>query len=430
LNAAAVVWNYQRPPAAGAGRWSAFCGNIESVRALDEQRLEIRLKKSNAAMLADLATPAAGLISPRSPAEGLSRQPVGTGPFRFREWLPGDRIVLDINVGYWGRKSKLGHIVFKTAPESRARLNLLQTGQAQAADGLDPDDLAAARADQNLRVIETPGLNLACLAFNCRKPPMNRVELRQAVAMTVQKTPLIEPVFHGEATVAAGPLPPALCDPKTKVEDWPRDVERARNLIAQLETVTKPITISTNDAFGLKITFTTNIVEHVELPVLKLRVATVPQPYLPDPVRAAGLIKADLETIGLKIQIVASDWNVHLAALRNGDYDLVLHGKISANGDPDDFLGILDPATPPSDPPVNLCLLEDEELAAALKAGRDQTQPAKRAEAYARALVLVRDHLPFVPLAFANDIVVLRTGVLDFRPQPTPGLRLEQVRVK
>ena len=442
LNVSAVVWNFQRPvdtntpgrfASAGFARWAAFCRNIEYVRALDEQRLEIRLKEPSAALLSDLATPFASLISPRSPAdygEGLPRHPVGTGPFKFQEWLPNDRIVLEANAEYWGRKPKPGHVVFKTVPDSRARLNQLQTGQAHATDSLDPNDLAAARADHNLRVIETPGLHLACLAFNCRKPPMNRLEFRQAVAMAIQKAPIIEAVYHGEAVAATCPLPPALRSPATKVEDWPHDVERARALIAQLQIVVKPITISTNDAFGLPITIATNVIERVELPALKLHVATAPQPYLPDPMRAAGLIKADLEAIGLKIQIVASDWNAHLAAIRSGEYDFALHGKSSGNGDPDDFLNILDPAAAHSDPTADISFLEDDDLAAALKDARGQPNPAKRADAYACVLALTRERLPVVPLAFANDIVVLRSKVSGFVPQPTLGARLEQVSVK
>ena len=440
LNASAVVWNYQRLTStnapgrsAGASRWTAFCNNIESVRALDEQRVEIRLKKPSAAMLADLAAPSAGLVSPLSPAvygEDLPRHPVGTGPFRFHQWLPNDRIALDVNAEYWGRKPKLGHAVFKTVPDGRARLNLLQTGQAHVADGFSPDELSAARTDRNLKVIETPGLNLAWLAFNCRKPPMNRLELRQAVAMTLQKAPLIEAVYHGEAVAATCLLPPALCGPATKIEEWPHDVARARSLIAQLEVVVKPVTISTNDAFGLKFTYTTNVLEHVELPVLTLHVANAPRPWLPDPMRAAALIKADLEAIGLKIQIVAGDWNAHLAAIRSGECDLALHGKVGSNGDPNEFLNILDPATEQSNPTALLVSPEDSELAAALNNAREQAQPAKRAQARALALALVRERLPIIPLASAKDTIVVRANVRNFLQQPLPLLRLEQVKVK
>jgi len=442
LNAAAVAWNFNRqtdPHApgrfadTGSAEGSAFFNNLEAVRVLDSQRLELRLKKPNAEFLSNLATTAASVISPRALAdygEGLQRHPIGTGPFKLREWLPNERIVLEANPDYWGEKSKSDRVVFKVVPNSSARFIQLQTGQVHAMDGLDPSDLTSVRAEPGLKLLEAPGINIAYLAFNCRKPPMSRLEFRQAVAMAVQKPALIETVYRGAAVAATCVLPPALRPADAKPEDWPRDVERARNLIAQLRFVVKPVTVSTNDAFGLPITYTTNVIERVELPLLRLHVMTKPRPCLPNPARAAELIKADLEAIGLNIQIVAQDPAAYLVSVRNGDHDLALSGCVGLNGDPGSFLGIIDPQATRAGDAANISFLDDYQLAAALNEAREQSDPEKRAQTYARALALARERLPVVPLAYANDIVVLRRNVDGFVLQPALDVRLAPVKLK
>ena len=439
LDAAAIAWNFGRQvdtnapgtaPSATLARRSVLFSNIEAVRVLDAQRLELRLKKPNPALLANLATASASLISPRAPAnhgKTLSRHPVGTGPFKLREWQPNESIVLEANPDYWGPKPRSERVVFKVITNSSARLTQLRTGQIHAMDGLNPNDLASVRADRHLTLLESPGINMASLAFNCLKPPMDRLEFRQAVAAAVQRSPIIESVYRGAAVAATSVLPPALRPADTKIEEWPLDIERARGLIAQLQIVVKPITISTNDTFGLPITITTNITERVELPLLKLHVMTQPCPCLPNPAQAAESIKSDLEAIGLKVQIVAQDPAAYLASVSKGEHDLALHVRTGLNADPDYFLRIIDPATSHVGDPTNISFLEDYQLAAALSEAREQLDAEKRAAAYLRAMAIVREHLPIIPLVYANDLIVLRREVRDFVLQPSLEMRLAPV---
>ncbi|MBI5396187.1 MAG: ABC transporter substrate-binding protein [Verrucomicrobia bacterium] len=461
LTAETAAWSFRRqldPKAPGhfAGAsfayWSALYSDIEEVRALDPGRLQFRLKKPNAALLANLAIFPAYLISPKSLAdygEGLQRHPVGTGPFKFKEWLPNDRIVLEANPEYWGKKPKLGRVVFKVVPDSASRLVQIQSAQSgvHAMDGLDPNSLPIVSSDPHLRVEQAPGLNLAYLAFNCRKGPMTNVMFRRAVAMAIQKPALIEAVYRGAAVEARSVLPPMIADniaaaaaqaarrpsdapPAAQAEELPFDVEQARSLIAQMRIVIRPVKVTTTDVFGLPITIETNIVEHVELPPLKLHVMTNPRPYLPNPVRAAELIKADLEAIGLKIEIAANEWGTHLAAVRNAQHDLALHGWIGDNGDPDNFLSIIDPQAAQPGAAINISFNEDADLAEALRAARSELDAGKRARTYARVLALARERLPLVPLAHAMDIVVLRQNVRGFVLQPTLDVRLGPVSLK
>ncbi|MCX7825868.1 MAG: ABC transporter substrate-binding protein [Verrucomicrobiae bacterium] len=442
LTAETAAWSFRRqmdpnapgrPSGASFAYWPALYSDIESVRPLDERRLEFRLKNSNAAFLANMAIFPAYLVSPQSfimHGDGMQRHPVGTGPFRFRTWQPNERIVLEANPDYWGPKPKLARIVFKVVPSNASRLIQIQTGEVHAMDGLDPNDLGVLPGEKKLKLCNARGLNLAYLAFNCRKAPMNKLAFRQAVAMAIQKPALIQSVYRGAGEIATCPLPPVIRGTAVRLDDWPFDAARAKELINQLQTVVRPVTITTNDAFGATIQIETNVTERVELPRLTLHVMTNPRPYLPNPTRAAELIKNDLEAVGLKIAIVAKEWGSHLAAVRNAEHDLALHGWIGDNGDPDNFLSILDPRSARVGSAINVSFLEDEELGRLLKTGREEMDPAKRAKVYDDVLRVAHELLPLVPLAHADDMVVLRDNVEGFVLQPTLDVRLGPVSLK
>ncbi len=465
LTAEAAAWSFRRQMDAKAPGhfanarfpfWQALYGDIEEVRALDVQRLQFKLKRPNAALLASLAIFPASIVSPKSLAdygEGMQRHPVGTGPFKFKEWLPNEKIVLDANLEYWGKKPKLGRAVFKVAPDNATRLALVQSAQggAHAMDSPDPNSLPIITADANLRLAQAPGLNVAYLAFNCRKEPMTNVLLRRMASAALKKPVFAEVVYRGAGVEAHSVLPPPVVEdiisdgiraagltgakpPNTNLVDQtgepPFDVEQARNLIAQMQMVTKTVKVATNDLFGLPITIETNVTERVEWPPLKLHVMAHPQPYLPDPVRAAEMVKADLETTGLKIEIVTNEFSAHLDSLRAGQYDLALHGCASNNGDPVSFLSMLDPQALAAGGAILASSHGDEELSAAIAAARTEMDARKRLGIYRRVLATLRDRLPLVPLAHATDRVVVRRNVKDFILQPTMEVRLGPVSLK
>lgn len=464
LTAETAAWSFRRqmdPQApghfAGArfGMWRALYGDIEEVRPLDARRLQLRLKRANPAMLANLAIWPAYLISPKSLAdhgEGLQRHPVGTGPFKFKEWVPGDRIELVANEEYWDTKKKrlkLGRVVFKVVPDTALRLAQMQGAHAtvHAMDGVDPATLPIIAADAGLRLEQAPGLNLAYLAFNCRKGPMTNLMLRRAVAMAIEKRKWVEEVYHGAAVEAVSVLPAAVAsnviaavaqttsrpveDGLTATADEPRlDIETARGLVSQMEIVVRTVRIATNDLFGLPTTIETNVVERVELPPLKLHVMKDALPCLPDPARAAELIKASLKEIGLKTEIIAGGPAAHFVAVRNGEHDLALGGWVSANGDAEGFLSIVDPGVARPSGVAGGPVSDDTDVVEGLAAARSELDLKKRTRLYGRVLALVRERVLLLPLAHAMDMVVLRGGVRGFVLQPSRELRLTPVSVR
>ncbi len=357
--------------------WSAMYSMVESVTAPDAGTLEFRLKEPHAPFLANLAIFPAHLISP---ATRDQQHPIGTGPFRFVEWKPNENLTLEANPDYWDGAPKIQRVVFKVVPDSATRLIELQTGQIQAMDGIDPNDLPIIQRDRSLRLIEAPGLNVCYLAFNCDK--VTDQNLRRAIAAAIHKPDLVNAVYRGMATVARNPLPPFVPGHNDAIPIAPPPPPRV---------TPRP---------------------------LRLEVMTNPRPYLPNPTRAAEMIKADCAKAGIPIEIVPNEWGSHLARTSHGQHELALLGWVGDTGDADNFLYVLlDKDTARLGSALNICFWRNEDYHRLVLAARREPDPGKRAELYRKAQEIVFEETPMVPLAHAEALAACRANV--------EGLRLE-----
>lgn len=188
LDAAAVVFTFERFKQKGDK--SPIAGNVKemnSVTALDSSTVRFTLDKPNAAFLATLAMPYAAILSPSAVAaagEAIGRQPVGTGPFKFGEWLPGVSISLVRNPAYnWGPPEvenrgavRFGKLVFLLIPDPSTQLAALQAGDIDVLFANDPSQLAKLANDRGVHLEKISLDALVYLGYNCAKPPPRRGE--------------------------------------------------------------------------------------------------------------------------------------------------------------------------------------------------------------------------------------------------------------
>jgi peptide/nickel transport system substrate-binding protein len=361
--------------------WSAMYSMVESVKALDADTLEFRLRQPHAPFLANLTDFPVFLISPKFIDQ---QHVVGTGPFRFVEWVPNEKIVLEANPDYWDGAPQIKRLVFKVVPESATRLIQLETDQIQAMDGIEPNDLPVIEREKSLKLVTTPGLDVCYLAFNCEKPPLNDKNLRRFIAAAINKRDLVDIIYRGAGIVAKNPLPPQMP--------------------------------GYNDAIPISPT-SPNYTPQLSRP-FRLEVMTNPRPYLPNPIRAAELIKADLEKAGLKIEIVPNEWGSHLSRTSHGEHEMALLGWLGDIPDPDNFLYLLlDKDTATVGSALNICFWKNDAYHDLVTAARRELDPAKRADLYRKAQEIVFEETPMVPLAHAKGLAACRANV--------EGMRLE-----
>src|SRR5699024_10091438 len=114
--------------------------------------------------------------------DDYERNPVGTVPFEFVEWLPNDSITVEKYDDYWQEGlPKLDEVVFRSIPDNASRLNALNAGEIDLADGINPSDGEAIENDPELQLIERPSMNIGYLGLTVTREPFDQKEVRQAM---------------------------------------------------------------------------------------------------------------------------------------------------------------------------------------------------------------------------------------------------------
>lgn len=216
-----------------------------------------------------------------------------------------------------------------------------------------------------------PGMNIAYLAFNTDKPPMNNPAVRHALALAINNQRLMQSIYYGTAETAASILPRAswAYDSDAKVTEY--DPAKAREQLKAL------------GADNL---------------TLQLWVPTSSQAWNPSPLKTAELIQADMAQVGVKVVIVPVEGRFQEARLMDMNHDLTLSGWSTDSNDPDSFFRpLLSCAAIRSQ--TNFAHWCNREFDAVLQKALSSQQLASRIEAYDEAQNILAKELPVLPLA-------------------------------
>jgi peptide/nickel transport system substrate-binding protein len=376
-------------------QFGGFPGAITAVNVLAPDKVQIVLAKPVAPMLANLAMPSFAMSSPsamKSKGEDYFREPVGTGPYQVAEWVKDDHITLRAYDGYWGPKPHIQSVILRDIPDPATSLIALQKGDIDGWEYPQPNDLPAIQRDAKLHLYHMPPNNIMYLAMNDLKPPFDDVRVRRAINEAIDARALVKNFYDPSAIVADEFLPPTVWPHGVKVS-YPYDPADARRLLAQA---------------GYANGFSTT-----------LWYMTTPRPYLPQPQRVAEAIQANLRSVGISTKLEGFEWGTYLERVMNGDASLALFGWTGDNGDPDNFLYVIldkDSATPPG--AQNVCFWKNERFHAFVTQAQLVTQQAKRADLYRKALQVVHDEAPCVPLVHTSPPISFNKRVQGYVPHP------------
>ncbi len=195
---------------------------VEDVLTPDKYTAVLKLKHPSLVIFSALNTVESQLL-PRHLYEGTdiyknphNLKPVGTGPFRFKDWKKGQYIELERNPDYWDAgKPYVDRLIFRIIPDAASRAAALETGDVAYApfDAVPQADVDRLRRNPNLAVT-TSGYDwqsqYVFLEFNLRNPILKDVRVRQAIAHAIDKKALIDTVWHGLGKPATGPIPSTL----------------------------------------------------------------------------------------------------------------------------------------------------------------------------------------------------------------------------
>ena len=206
---------------------------VHGIEVLDGQTLRLSLSRRSGSLLESLAWGSWVMVSPDSAATNASH-PVGTGPFRFSAWRRGDSLTVVRNADYWGGAPSLDAATFKFIADPSAAYAALMAGDVDAFHYYPaPESFAQFVADPRFRVFVGPTEGETILSLNNRRPPLNDVRIRRAIAFALDRKAIIDGAMFGYGTPIGSHFPPRNPAYVDLTGQYPHDVSQAKRLLAE-----------------------------------------------------------------------------------------------------------------------------------------------------------------------------------------------------
>jgi len=402
FNADAVKFNFDRVLDAshpfhdtGPFPFVFTLGPIERVEVAGPYQAVLHLKEPYAPALTMLAGAIGGLagISPtavKTYGKDFSRHGGGTGPFKFVEWVSGQRFVLEANKDYWRGAPALAGLVFRPIVDENARVSEMLSGGTDITIEVPPDNIATFTASSAFTYYQQPGPHLWYLVLNTKTKPFDDKRMRQAINYAINKDAMVKDVLKDTATVATSLTPPAFTWAYDKaLKPYPYDPAKAKQLLADAGYPN-----------GVDVTF----------------YVTESGSGMLSPVLMGTAIQADLEAVGIRAKIETYEWNTFLGKIIPSLPATVAVAELSFMTQDPDMHPALALRTGAA---VNSGGFSNPKVDALIDSGRAETDPVKRAAIYKELQDIVYDEAPWVFIANWKQNAVSSTHVKGFELHPS-----------
>lgn len=180
----------------------------DNSKVIDDTTLELKFKHPYAQVLY-VFSDGRGNIVPKKYMEEIGEEqfaikPIGSGPYKFENWISGTEIKMTKNEEYWGTKAKTQNLVFKIIPEASNRVIELETGGVDGAFEIAGTDVARINELPNAKAVMGPGYRYYTLTFSMQDEHLKNQDLRYAISYAIDKAALVQAVFAGTAEPATG----------------------------------------------------------------------------------------------------------------------------------------------------------------------------------------------------------------------------------
>ncbi len=404
FNAQAVRVNLERvlDPGIQSQKAIFLLGPLESIEVIDDYTVGLYLSTPYAPLLDGLAQVYLGMASPtalQTWGQDYQFHQVGTGPFKFVEYIPNDRLTLVRNPDYRGGANlyqqsgpaRLEEIEFRFFTDPAGRALALEAGDVDVMGELPP--LEAARLQNNSRFsvipVAIPGQPLGFI-LNTERPPLDDVRVRRALILATDRSSIIQAIFGGQSPVATGPLTAATFgyDPSL-AQLYPYDPDKATDLL-------KEAGWNDSDNDGTREKDGTRL----SLRATLMTWGSVPQ--------VAQLLQAQWAGVGVELRTETVTYPAALEVARAGEYHIIPQ---NFSGSDPDLLW----AYHHSGQPFNWSKVADPELDELLDKGRSTLDPVARAEIYRQVQQKIMELALLVPIRDPVNLNGVGAHVRDLR---------------
>jgi ABC-type transport system substrate-binding protein len=352
---------------------------IKKVTASSKYIVQFELSKPNVTFLHLLAMEFAMIVNSRY---RTPFRPIGTGPFILSKSEDG-KLILKKHSKYWGEPSKFD-IEFNTGFTNK-NAKKFKKGEIDIIEMATPNYMKKLGEKAGWRLIKTCSLDISYLMFNTKRVPK---KLRQVIARAIDRKKLIKKFYSEYAVLAKTFLPPLWSiKHKTKIVDY--------SLILARRIVKKYFKDRT----------------------LTLWTMDIPRSYNPAPKKMAYFIANELKKVGLKVEVVEKKWKTYVCDLRKGEHDMAILGWNADLADPDNFLFLLDMKDGKRKRPVlNFAFYTNKHFQKSIESARSNSK--SRMYYYGKALDIINDDLPWLPISHNIDAVPVRNTIKKYKGSP------------
>jgi ABC-type transport system substrate-binding protein len=372
-------WNATAPLANIVGGQAVIdgeAGTAEGIRVIDDQTIEFELVEPDAYFVHSL-TLVTNFIVPREEVEkhgeDFGFNPVGTGPFKFKEWVAGEQVVFERNPDYFVEGLPyLDEIIYELGAEAEVSLLRFERDEIDVvADGVPSGEIARVATDPTLseQFLNTKTYLTAFLGFNTQTPPFDNPDVRKALAMAINRERLMQ-LASNTGEVAYDWFPASHYNCSADGEPlYPYDPEAAKQLLADA---------GYPDGFEVEAWF------------------RVVRPWL---TRIPEAVQQDLAAIGVQVELLQLESAVATEMLNNGELPLFIQAWGASFPDPFNFATELFISDSTYGKRWGYSNPEVDELVAQ---ARQNTDPESRCQQWLQIQELVMQDLPAVPLFVAG----------------------------
>jgi peptide/nickel transport system substrate-binding protein len=373
----------------------AVYGVVKDVEVLDRYSVRLNLKEVCSYFLKSMAMDiGAFMASPeaikKSKNNDITKNPVGTGPYKYLEWKRGQNIRLVRNEKYWGEKAQVKNLFFKFIKDASSRVVALLSGEVDIIEKVDVDSAERIKSEGKAQLCLSDVLGTHYMAFNTQRAPFNNKEARHAVCQCINTEELVRTVCRGYAKRALSLLPELIPghNKNVKYPSYDQDAAKAALGALGLKKI-KILSLSSIGTFG-------------------------------SDQQWAEAVQSYLQKVGVESEIEACDLKTYRDKLSTErDFDLCFYRWISDNGDADNFLQILSK----DNPELNFSRYESDRFEEILNTGKSTPYGPERDASYVKAEKLLSEDIPLLPLFYNKEISALAHGVKNFILNPTGTIK-------
>ncbi len=251
--------------------------------------------------------------------DAFNRKPIGTGPYKFKEWLAGQKIVLEANDGYFEGRPRIDQFIYRIIPDSSTMFQELLSGGV---------DMMGLNSLQYLRKSETPRIRehykkfrypanaFTYLGYNLRNPLFGDVSVRQALSHAMDRQGIIDGILLGIGRPCTGPFAHVSWAYNPNAKSYAYDPELARRMLAEA---------------GWKDTNSDGILEKDGKP---FRFTIMTNQGNNERIKTAEILQQNLKALGIDVSIRVMEWQAFLEQIDKRSFDAIILGW-SMGRDPD-----------------------------------------------------------------------------------------------